>query len=70
MTGTRARVGHYHGMIQPSKSDRLRARAERLRREAGNCISIAVAGRDPSHVASLIDEAALLTRRAAELSTV
>jgi len=56
-------------MTQPSKADRLRARAERLRREASNCISIAVAGRDPSHVASLIDEAALLARRAAELST-
>ncbi len=43
------------------------ARALRLRTEAGNCLTIAVAQRDPVFAGELIDEAIRLMRRAKEL---
>lgn len=43
-------------------------RADRLRREAANCLSIAVRERDRRFTAELIDEAIRLTRRARELA--
>lgn len=42
-------------------------RAARLLREAGNCVSIAVQGRDVRDVGQLIDEAIKLARRSREL---
>lgn len=44
------------------------ARAHRLAREARNCLTIAVAQKDPSFAADLIDEAARLVARARELA--
>lgn len=43
-------------------------RAERLRREARNCLTIAVGQKDLDFAAELIDEAIRLTRRARELA--
>ncbi len=43
-------------------------RADRLRREASNCLTIAVAQRDLAFCAELIDEAVRLSRRARELA--
>jgi len=50
-----------------SKADRVRDRAARLRREALNCLSIAISARDGGDAAQLIDEAQRLIRRSAEL---
>lgn len=44
------------------------ARALRLKTEAGNCLSIAVAKTDPVFAGELIDEAVRLMRRAQELA--
>ena len=43
-------------------------RAARLRREAMNCVAIAVAERDEVHAARLIDDAIKLARRSGELA--
>lgn len=43
-------------------------RAERLRREASNCLTIAVAQKDLAFTAELIDEAIRLSKRARELA--
>lgn len=43
-------------------------RAERLRREARNCLTIAVGQKDLDFTAELIDEAIRLTQRARELA--
>ena len=42
-------------------------RADRLRREASNCLQIAVRERDPAFTAQLIDEALRLAARARDL---
>jgi hypothetical protein len=44
------------------------SRAERLRREARNCLAIAVGQKDGQFAAELIDEAIRLTQRARELA--
>lgn len=44
------------------------ARAERLRQEARNCLTIAVGQKDGHFAAELIDEALRLTQRARELA--
>ncbi|NJR77552.1 hypothetical protein [Sphingomonas corticis] len=49
------------------RMDRHRLRAERLRREAGNCLGIAVSTRDMDTAAAMIDEATRLVGRAATL---
>jgi hypothetical protein len=51
-----------------TKTDRLRGRATRLRREALNCLTIAVGEKVEPHAAQLIDEAIRLVRRADELA--
>ncbi|PKP91646.1 MAG: hypothetical protein CVT77_11600 [Alphaproteobacteria bacterium HGW-Alphaproteobacteria-16] len=45
-------------------------RALRLRREAENCLDIAVRQKDAAFAADLIDEAVRLTRRAQELGAM
>ncbi|WP_182466822.1 hypothetical protein [Sphingomonas gilva] len=55
-------------MNQPSKAERARSRAVRLRNEARNCLSIAVGARDRQFSADLIDEASRLIARARELA--
>jgi hypothetical protein len=50
-----------------SRPDRAQTRAERLQREAGNCLSIAVTEQSLAYAALLIDEAAKLYQRANEL---
>lgn len=52
----------------PAYASRHLTRAERLRREAGNCLTIAVAQKDLDFTAELIDEAIRLTQRARELN--
>jgi hypothetical protein len=47
---------------------RARDRADRLRTEAGNCVNIAVRETTEAFAAQLIDEAARLMKRSAELS--
>ena len=57
-------------MSVPKSDDpraRSRDRAARLRREAMNCVAIAVGERDEGHAAQLIDEAIRLARRSGEL---
>ena len=49
------------------RADRQRQRAEKLRREAGNCLGIAIATRDADTAAAMIDEASMLVGRAATL---
>lgn len=49
------------------RAERQRTRAERLRREAGNCLGIAIATRDVDTAAAMIDEASKLVGRAATL---
>lgn len=44
-----------------------RARSARLRREAGNCIEIAIRESEPETAMLLIDEALRLAKRAREL---
>jgi len=44
------------------------SRAHRLAQEARNCLTIAVAQKDPSFAADLIDEAVRLSARARELA--
>lgn len=44
-------------------------RADRLRREASNCLNIAVRERDTAFTAQLIDEALRLAARARDLNT-
>lgn len=44
------------------------SRAHRLAQEAKNCLTIAVAQKDPSFAADLIDEAVRLSARARELA--
>lgn len=55
-------------MNQLFKADRARTRAARLRNEARNCLSIAIAARDGQFAAELIDEALRLARRSRELA--
>ena len=55
-------------MTNDIKSARLRDRAARLRREASNCLTIAVHERDEGDAANLIDEAIRLARRSGELA--
>lgn len=47
---------------------KVRDRADRLRTEAANCVTIAVREPTESFAAQLIDEAAKLMKRSAELS--
>jgi hypothetical protein len=51
-----------------AKPDRAPSRAERLHRQAMNCVSFAVRERDAGHAAELIDEAIKLKRRSGQLS--
>jgi phage shock protein A len=51
-------------------NDRARRRAEKLQREALNCLSLAVQEESPDFAAALIEEAAMLAKRAGELSQV
>jgi len=55
-------------MSTTSIADRTRLRAQKLKREAENCLSLAVS--EPSHefAADLIEEAAMLMQRASELA--
>jgi len=53
-------------MQDPSKLDRTR-RAEKLQREAANCLSLAVTERSTEFAADLIEEASMLMRRVSEL---
>lgn len=48
--------------------DRAQSRAQRLKLEAGNCLSLAVTERSTAFAAELIDEAMKLWRRADELA--
>jgi len=50
-------------------SHKSRARAEKLEREAANCLSLAVSEKSTGFAADLIAEAAMLLRRARELSS-
>jgi len=50
------------------RTDRARLRAEKLNREAANCLSLAVTQSSAEFAADLIAEAAMLVRRARELS--
>jgi phage host-nuclease inhibitor protein Gam len=54
-------------MQDPSKLDRTRRRAEKLQREATNCLSLAVTERSTEFAADLIEEASMLMRRVSEL---
>ncbi|WP_423604873.1 hypothetical protein [Sphingomonas sp. MS122] len=56
-------------MKPPAYDSSRPTRAERLRREASNCLTIAVAQRDLAFAAELIDEALRLAGRARELAT-
>lgn len=49
-------------------SRRARLRAEKLQREALNCLSLAVQEESPDFAAALIEEAAMLAKRAGELA--
>nr|WP_299904055.1 hypothetical protein [Sphingomonas bacterium] len=51
-----------------SRGDRARIRAQKLKHEAGNCLSLAVTERSATFAAVLIDEAVKLCRRADELA--
>lgn len=52
----------------PSTARSRPSRADRLRREASNCLAIAVAQKDRAFTAELIDEALRLAQRARELA--
>ena len=56
-------------MEKDGRSDRRRRRAERLRREAANCLGIAVGTRDTGTAAVMIDEAERLVGGARALET-
>lgn len=49
-------------------TERSVKRVERLREEARNCISTAIAAHDPDFTAALVNEARKLMRRAKELA--
>lgn len=51
-----------------NRTDRARLRAEKLSREAANCLSLAVTEASADFAADLIAEATRLARRAKELS--
>jgi len=51
------------------RSHKSRVRAEKLEREAANCLSLAVSEKSTGFAADLIAEAAMLLRRARELSS-
>ena len=55
------------GVTNICQGDRARSRAQRLKSEAGNCLSLAVTERSTAFAAELIDEAVKLFRRADEL---
>jgi uncharacterized membrane protein (UPF0127 family) len=55
-------------VTNPTKAARDRDRAIRLRREALNCLTIAVGEKVEAHAAQLIDEAERLIRRAEQLA--
>ena len=52
----------------PSVAPPRSSRADRLRREASNCLAIAVGQKDSAFAGELIDEALRLVRRARELA--
>lgn len=52
------------------RSNKSRLRAEKLKREAANCLTLAVSEKSTGFAADLIAEAAMLLRRARELSNV
>jgi hypothetical protein len=52
------------------RSNKSRLRAEKLKREAANCLNLAVSEKSIGFAADLIAEAAMLLRRARELSSV
>jgi len=54
-------------MQDSSKLDRTRRRAQKLQREAANCLTLAVRERSPDFAADLIEEASMLMRRVNEL---
>jgi hypothetical protein len=49
-------------------TDRTRLRAQKLQREAENCLSLALSEPTATFAADLIEEAAMLIRRANELA--
>ena len=51
------------------RSNKSRLRADKLEREAANCLSLAASEKSTSFAADLIAEAAMLLRRARELSS-
>lgn len=55
-------------MFDNGGEDRKRLRAEKLRREASNCLSVAIAERSDDHAAELIDEAVKLAQRARQIT--
>ncbi|WP_343518252.1 hypothetical protein [Sphingomonas sp.] len=55
-------------MKPPAYESPRPTRAERLRREARNCLTIAVKQKDLDFTAELIDEAIRLSKRARELA--
>lgn len=55
-------------MNNPTSEDRARLRAEKLQREARNCLTLAVSEGSTDFAVDLIEEARMLIRRAKELS--
>lgn len=65
--GTSELFPHFPIVNRSSTPDRAQTRAERLQREANNCLALAVTERSLAFAVQLIDEAAKLYRRANEL---
>ena len=69
MIGTFTTPGIFSEQMNADPSnDRTRRRAEKLQREAFNCLSLAIHETSPDFTAALIEEAAMLSKRASELS--
>ena len=58
----------FNGFTKRARAARQAERALRLRREASNCLAVAVGGKDQSAAAMLIDEALRLAGRSRELA--
>jgi len=66
--GTISPERNYSAAMQDSsKLDRTRRRAQKLQREAANCLTLAVRERSTDFAADLIEEASMLMRRVNEL---